>query len=202
MGHDNDEEPKVGIMKTELISVDASVKMDEIAAIKVSKWEENLLTGQMQHRKLLQDKEAELAKLQEELPKLVDKDTRKSYPEIEDLESSLKSLFGKTVHMSIVLHGDKVNVSISGALSALLTWKGQDSKDHKKKIDAVQKEIKEIEDKLCEIKKGLGMLPYLERRAKAAVAEAKLSKSKEGAEILKSLDKLMLPGLPGLPAPK
>lgn len=201
MSHENPELKPIPSKGGDLVTVDANIAMEEIAAIKVARVEENLLSNQMKYRELLKDKEQEHLKLQEKFPKAIDADTREAYPEIVSLESSLKSLFGKTVHMAIQLHGDKVHVSFGG-MGVDLVWKGSESKAIEKQMKALYKDIKDCEDKLCEIKKGLGMLPFIERRAKAAVAEQKLSKSKEGQDILKSLDKLMLPGLPGLPASK
>lgn len=182
-----------------VVSFDATVGMEEVAAIKVAEIEGNLLVRGEQIRKDIRDAEAEVAKAEAKFQDYVVEDTKASYPELDKAEKALRAIFGKEVSVTISQPSPdgKIHVELHG--KGNVAWKGDTSKDLKKQIDALQKKISTLENEAVEVKKGMTMLPHVERRAKAAVAKARLSQSKEGMAILGQLDSLTLPGLP---APK
>lgn len=181
-----------------LVKVDTTIGLEEVAAIKVAQVERECLMRQEELRAGLKQAEAHVQKLESGLQSAVIEDTRDEHPEIAKLESAMKSFFGKDAIAKIsVTNEGKVQIGLSG--HCVLQLKGTKSKAIKKEIETTRKDIVEAENDLCTVKKNLGMLPHLERSAKAAVAKARLEQSSEGRNLLAQIDKI---SLPALPAPK
>lgn len=183
-----------------LIRIDTTVGMDEVAAIKVAEVEHNCLARQEELRAGLKKAEAHVQKLEAGLGTAIDSDTRDEHPEIAKIETLLKSFFGKEARLVISSNGpdNKVRVQV-GVPVCILPLKGAKSKAIMKEVADTRKDISDAENNLCTVKKQLGMLPHLERSAKAAVAKARLMQSDAGRNLLAQMDKV---ALPGLPAPK
>lgn len=182
----------------DLVKMDATIDMDSISAIRVAQLETQLLEKQDKLRAEIRTKEADRNSVNQKLQKAFVDDARDNNPDIAKLEEMGKSMFGKTFSISVTRSGDRVQVQCHGGTTHL-PWKGDKSKGLDKEHQEIGKEIGKIEGQIVEVKKGLGMMANVERRARAAVAVAKLSRTEEGKEILKSLDTI---NVPGLPAPK
>lgn len=175
--------------------VNVQVGLEEVAAIKVAEVERALLIQQEQLRFDIKKAEAEVPKLEQNLVKAVENDTKASYPEFFEIEKALKGLC-KSYSLQISLNNDgKVSVQIQA--HGQIAWKGDESKALSKELKAKEEAITKMVDELANAKKKLTMLPHLERTAKAAVAKARLSQTKEGQELLAQIDKISLPALPG-----
>jgi len=176
------------------------VGIEEVAAIKVAEIEHTLLTKQEKLRAELKKLEEEHKKLAQSMGSVALASVKDEHPELEKLESILKSFVEeKHYKLHIEFCEERQTVSIEVRAEGYFVPKGPAFKALKKDMADLKEEIGNVENGLLEAKKGLGMLPFIERSAKAAVAKAKLERTTEGLEILKNLDKI---GLPGLPAPK
>jgi len=175
--------------------VDVQVGLEEVAAIKVAEVERQLLIQQEQLRFDIRKAEAEVPKMEAKLREAVEADTKVAYPEFFEIEKALKGLC-KSYEMRVTLNPDgKIGIQI--AAHGQIAWKGDESKAINKDLKAKNEEIAKMVDELTNAKKKLTMLPHLERTAKAAVAKARLSQTKEGRELLAQVDKISLPALPG-----
>lgn len=183
----------------ELVSVEATVGLEEIAAIKVAEVERGLIVTQEQALADVRAIETEIAKLDKKVPDQVVADTKENYPEIVAIEEALKDNFPKSFSLSICLDRDRNSVSIQIQASGSISLKGEKSKALLGEIKELKGQVDKLEEKLVETKKKLQQLPCLERSAKAAVARVRLEKTAEGKKILSQIDKVTLPGLP---APK
>jgi len=183
----------------ELVSVEATVGLEEIAAIKVAEVERGLIISQEQTIADIRGIEAKADKLARQLPEQVVADTKENYPEIVALEKALKDKFSKTFNLTIALDREAKGVTICLEASGVLPLKGEKTKEILAETKKLKKDLSGLEDKMIDIKKRLQQLPHLERSAKAAVARVRLEKTTEGKRILSQIDRVMLPGLP---APK
>jgi hypothetical protein len=178
-----------------MVYVDAQVGLEEVAAIKVAEVERALLIEQEQLRVDIKKAESETPAMGCALQDAVLKDTKENYPEFFEIEKALKGLC-KSFELSVVLGSDsKVQIQVNAHGS--IAWKGDKSKALLKELEAHKAGLEKMIDRLANTKKKLGMLPHLERTAKAAVAKARLIKTEEGREILAQIDKISLPALPG-----
>lgn len=178
-----------------IVSLEGMVGLDEMAAIKVSEIENKLLGRQETLRKALKISEEQKSKLHEQHAKQVIEDTRESYPEIGQIEKALESLFGKSAKGISISTSEDGKVKLALNVATTLQFKGKKSKAIAVQMKEADKEIKATEDGLMEVKRGISMLPVLERSAKAAVAKARLSQSKEGLKILDQIQDIHVPGL-------
>lgn len=184
---------------SEIIPISADISLEDVAAIKVSEAEVGLIGETELLRADVKTLNGEIGKLQGKLIPTMIEDTKKSYPEVKKLEGALKQFFGsKNVHLNIQFSGD-TKVSISFTAGDCVAWRGKESKEIKAEIEAKQKEVTKMEDRLVEARKKLCQLPALERSTKAAVARLRLSQSKAGQAVLNTIGKV---SIPGLPAPK
>jgi predicted phage tail protein len=180
-----------------MVKIDVSIGPEELSYVQVAKYERDCL-GQQEALKVdLKAAEGSVAKLEASLLKAVPEDTRDEYPEVEKIETALKSFF-KDSSVTISMHHDKVQISISGC-SRLVTLKGVKSKAITKEIEQAKKSITLAEDGLCTVKQNLGKMAFIERQSKAAVTEMRLMQSEAGRNLLSRMEKI---SLPGLPAPK
>lgn len=181
-----------------LVKVDTSIGMEEVAAIKVAEVERACLIEQSVLRAELKDAETLVAKLNVDLIKAIPEDVRNEHGEIAEIDALLKKLFGKDAKICIS-HAGSGRATLGISCNTTIAFKGDKSKVIQKSAEAAQKDVVKAEDGLCEVKKKLGMLPHLERSAKAAVARARLNQSEAGKNLLAHMDEVTLPGLP---APK
>lgn len=184
---------------SEIIPISADISLEDVAAIKVSEAEVGLIGETELLRADVKTRNEEIGKLQGKLLPAMIEDTKKNYPEIKKIEGALRQLFGsKNVTLQISFNGDnKIAVSIGG--NDTFAWRGKESKEIKAEVEAKQKEVTKMEDRLVEARKKLCQLPALERSTKAAVARLRLSQSKAGQAVLSTISKV---SIPGLPAPK
>jgi autotransporter translocation and assembly factor TamB len=182
--------------KPELVIVQASVGLEEIAAIKVAEVERELIISQETLLQDIRQEEAEIVKLERGLPEQVIADTKANYPEISEIEKSLKGPF-KSFSIQISLSGDKVRINLEA--NGDLSLKGEKSKEILKEMAQRKAAVEKAEGKLVDVKKKLQQLPHLERSVKGAVARIRLESTQEGKKILAQIQKVTLPGLP---APK
>lgn len=180
----------------ELITVDAQLGLEEVAAIKVAEVEGALLQKEEQLRKELRESEGRHRDLNKKFLDTVEDDARLSYPEIDAAEKALKKIFKDHVNLKISLNPRAGTFHVQMEAQGTLKWKNGKTKEIYAEIAKEEKGIQALEDELVGVKKKLSMLPHLERRTKAAVAKAKLSRSKEGQEILKQIEGIELPALP------
>ena len=185
------------LITEKIVSPAVTLGMEEVAAIKVAEVERACMVQQETLRGQLKDEQAKIAPLQKKLGEQALSDAKNDHPEIEKIESALKTLFGKNAKISLGVEGANVRIHVEGHV--MVPCKSKDYKAIQKEIDDTGKAVAKIEDGLCDVKKKLSQLPHLERCAKAAVARGRLEQSIEGQKILESIDKLTLPGLP---APK
>lgn len=185
----------------ELVRMDAAINLEDVAAIKVSEVEVDLIGQADILRQDITKLESDAADLNVKLPEVVTEDTMKSYPELKKLEKALQDFFGsKNVNLSVARLSEcgdaknKVKIQISASDS--FAWRGKASKEMSAEIKKKQKEAVEKQDQLVEVRKKLAQLPALERRTKAAVARHRLSQSRDGKALLTQIGKVDIPGLP------
>jgi hypothetical protein len=179
--------------------LDASVGIDEVVAIKVSDAEEMLAVEQEKISADIRENDKKIHKTRETLAKVVNRETRKHYPELVKLEEMLKSVFKvKNSKLSIQL-GDTVKGRIRvtlGHYSTDLRMKGRRSQKLRKSYIELDKKREKLEADLLNTRKKRSQLPRLERKVKAEVAKVKLGQTAQGRKILNSIGKVELKGLP------
>lgn len=187
-----------------LVNVQAQVGLEEVAAIKVAEVERQCLIDEAQFKFDLKEASAKAHELKTGLMKIAEEEFRKEHPEIGKIEELLKKVFKEKVSVQFQAvneahAGKPMTLTVSVSAQGSVPFSGPKTKDRIKEIDAKEKDVTDLEEKLVETKKKQSQLPYLERAAKAAVAKARLSQTKEGQAVLAHMDNVTLPGLP---APK
>ena len=186
----------------EFIPISAEVSLEDVAAIKVSEAEVELIGQTDVLRQDVKKLSEDIVKLQQKLTPAMIEDTRTNYPEIKKLEGALKQFFGsKNVGVTISFQPDhgkqgadrKVVITVHG--TDTVACRGKESKGIQAEIDKKAKEKDKKEEQLVEARKKLCQLPALERSTKAAVARHRLGQSKGGQAILKEIGKVGIPGI-------
>lgn len=177
-----------GVSKHDVIAFDATIGLDEVAAIKVAETERELIAIQETLSKKSDELQKKYGEVSAKLGPEMIKDARRTHPKLKRLEALVSEIFGKDGRVQVQFNNaDQVLVSIGG--QHFLKVSGKASGAIRKEMTELTASIGECNEQLVKAKKGLCMLPTVERDAKARIARYRLGKTTDGKALLAHLDK-------------
>jgi len=191
------------------LEVDASIRNEDLIAIQVAAAEEELNNEKKRLNALVDSKNKEKEEQKKKLDAAVDKAAKVLFgSRVETIIKALKALGLKKLESTIIgavnrkqvsmkVDKDSVTIacrvtsSIKGASADLAFTKSRMFNGKEavfvRKIEALGKEIDELQDKRVEVNQHLAQINTLERRARANLATVILNQTAEGKKLLANI---------------
>lgn len=193
-----------------LIPVAATVQMDDVVSIRVASVERSLNELFESKKLVLEDLRKNLEKTQKTLHKVLESEGKVLPQEVKDAVTALKKAGCKDAKAnigSVSISGGKIvqPISVSNENSYhTVNWNchvqpSAELKALNDEVNDLSKQVKTVSEEMSKLVQARGRLGSVERTARAAVAQTRLSQTAEGKKIiaeLKAHDPSLMLGLP------